>query len=312
MKKKLQCLLMSLAMVLCLCQVPEIQANAANNRGNELIEVVREDAPLRVGPSNKDDIVARTTQGRVLLVKRSLVNSKGNLWYEVFWEDSLNDGKTLYIYSGNVEKHDHHYETSRAGFTKFNYCNCGQIQLIRDSRLLKSCGVALPSVLPIAGAISLADGPLPVGDIIAGLSLIAVTAIANNITLSEDVVEIAHDVNIVDWLRDEGSVCTQDNYRAVVRSEKKLKIVSELCMSAEMAFIFSRYGNIDVWTPDQTGEAALNVVKYSQDGFFGPEVDENKTGYYYHYHYGTGHDNKVGGHVFFGNGVGNGCVPERA
>ena len=52
-------------------------------KNSQLIEIKKDQAPLRSGYSNKDSIVVRGQEGAVLQVIDRKTNQHGNLWYGV-------------------------------------------------------------------------------------------------------------------------------------------------------------------------------------------------------------------------------------
>ena len=104
------------------------------NVNNVLYEVIRNDTPLRYNPYDVDTIVERKPQGTILTVVTEAENAYKSIWYKT------NNG--LWVYSGNVKKHNHvasmcgqpqtRYEQNNVSqHTKIfyngdNLCSCGQ------------------------------------------------------------------------------------------------------------------------------------------------------------------------------------------
>ena len=278
----------------------------------KFIDAAVDNAPLRTGPSEEHAVVARVSSGRVMKVVDSCTNNRGNLWYEVAWENEAGDGNTAYIYSGNVSGHHHDYKQLKVEGVTYSYCGCGNVYVLESSYIkVSQANTLVLGAASVAGGTSIADGPLPLGDMIGAVLLAGTFCLAYSGVIPDTLQEITTKTKFSDYIRENGEVCDNTNFRMVVRTGEFLEVISDECLSIPQAFVYARLCGGDVWTPDETGFAAMSCAAMN-GAFFGPEVDEMKPGYYYHYHMGPDHKHTVGGHVFYGKGQFTNCVPVGA
>ena len=259
------------------------------------VTVTKDNAALRTDANEKASIAFRAPKGTVLEYSGTRTTSflNRNKWYIISY-----NGETYYLFSGNAEVHVHKWE-DQFSFESETYkiCNCGYIQVSHITKerisIVKSAAAA---AIPVATGLAVADGPLPVGDIVAGVVLVAAAATAYNVTIPDtSYVEVITDEAFTDYLKNEGSKCTEFSFRRVMRVGGKLKYMDEYCMDMAEAYVCARYLGIDVYTKSE--DAAMIMVAT----FFGSgicERDKDKETYFYHYHFGTDRNIKV--HVFFG------------
>ena len=275
----------------------------------KFVDVVVDDAPLKSSAYKYTDIVARTYSGRVLTVVDEISNEYGHVWYEVAWETEPGDGNTAYIYGGNVKEHEHSYLCKEVDGVEYSYCECGDVYVEETSQVkISNADTLVLGATATAGATSVMDGPLPVGELI-GLVLVAGTwCLAYSGAIPTELQEITTDKDFSDYIKENGETCSEVNFRMVRREKGVLVKIGDYCLTIPQAYVYARYCKGDVWTPDETGAAALACAELNGD-YWGPEVDKNQPGYYYHYHFGTDHKNIVGGHVFYSKGQFTGCIP---
>ena len=297
----LTCLLIAMA---CLQNTATLHAGEIH-----FLDVTTDNACLREGPSKDYSEISRTYYGRVLKVVGKETNDYGNLWYEVAWEQEAGDGRTAYIYSKNVEKHEHGYFCVDLEGVEYHACSCGDVYVEEEETVTVSRADTLVLGATVtAGATSVADGPFPFGEAVGALILAGAYCLEYSGAIPDEVSKITTKTDFSDYIDENGEVCGESNFRMVAREGGNLVVISDKCLNLPQAFVYSRFCYGDVWTPDESGAMAMACAAMNKD-FFGPEVDKNKPGYYYHYHYGTDHNNCYGGHVFYGKGQFTGSLP---
>lgn len=304
--KKVTAMILSVLMTIVGCVGNGIPVQAAETSQN-FVDVRVYNAPLRVGPEKSADAIAYTYDGRVLTVVDEITNQYGNLWYEVAWEAVPGDGTTAYIFSGNVSEHSHAYACQEVEGIEFSFCKCGDVYIEESSYMeISMANTLVLGASATAGATSMADGPLPVGDLIGIILLAGAWCLDYTGAIPTDLQKITTDADFMDYLKDNAEICTNENFRMVKRVNGLLQVIGNSCLNIPQAYIYSRYCKGDVWTRDYA--TALECAAFNGT-YFGPEVDKNAEGYYYHFHYGNDHTDCVGGHIFYGAGQFTGCLP---
>lgn len=309
MKKRLSIILMIL-----LVMVPTLNVYSSRNvyadENKQFIDVKTSNASLKSGAYKYADTIAKTYSGRVLNVKGVVLNEYGHLWYKVAWENEPGDGNVAYIYAENVEKHVHSYVCKEVENVQYSYCNCGDVYVEETSeKMISRADTLVLGATATGAATSVIDGPLPVGDLI-GVVLVAGTrCLEYSGIIPSEIQQITTEKEFCEYIKENGEVCTEDNFRMVRREKGLLFKVDEKCLTISQAYVYARYCKGDVWTPDETGQIAEECAALNKD-FFGPEVDKDQPGYYYHYHFGKDHKTEVGGHVFFGKGQFLNYIPQ--
>lgn len=304
--KKIVAVSLSVLMVFgcCIHNGTEVQAAETHMK---FVDVIVDNADLRSCASKSGEKIANTYFGRVLAVVNETVNEYGNLWYEVSWENEPGDGSTAYIYSGKVENHSHAYMCNEFAGIQFSYCNCGNVYIEETTYMQVSQEDALVlGATATAGATSLADGPLPIGDMIGAVLVAGTWCLALSGAIPSELQAVTTDVDFMEYIKDNGEMCTNDNFRIVKRIDGVLQVVGETCLSIPQAYVYSRFCKGDVWTWEKP--AAEECASLNGE-YFGPEVDKDAPGFYYHFHYGNDHKNCVGGHVFYSKGQFTDCLP---
>lgn len=280
-----------LTVVLVLTCIPTVALADASS----LIEVTKDNAPIRATPYQEGTIITKCKKGAVLEYEGYTINQRLHRWYEVKW-----NGQKGYIYSGNVEKHEHSYQTlTTINDLTIKICNgCGDCYANGSKYEIKE-GNALILAAPLEASLGLAavDGPLPIGDVV-GL-ILAVTAIC----VYSDVAvpsakEFASTITEADIIQDlliKKTVCTPYNYHLVQRYSGGLKYLSPYCMDIYEAMAVGVLLGMDVYTES---EDSAMMLALAFDGSAIAERDKDQLSYFYHYHYGV--DRKVKAHVFFG------------
>lgn len=260
------------------------------HHGDDMIEVVRDNAPIREEPLGSSPVVARVAETTVLCKTGTTWNRYLNKWYEVQYGN-----KTCYIYSGNVKAHTHEYRNYTADGITFHICSCGEAYLNAPTESKAALGNEAYAAAALA--LPLADGPLPVGDVLAGMVVIylgycALVDIAPSITLLAD---ISNTLDNPDLFEDNDFGCSEWSFRWVVRESGKLKYVNDECIDMATAYV-AVYSGLDVYTPYQeTAEMLADM-----NGQWVWERDKDMPTYFYHYHFYDEQYNRVGGHVFYG------------
>lgn len=304
--KKIMAVSLSTLLVLGCCIYNDIEVQAAETP-KKFVDVIVDNADLRSCASKSGEKIADTYYGRVLAVVNETINEYGNLWYEISWECEPGDGATAYIYSGKVEDHSHAYMCKEVEGVQFSYCNCGDVYIEETTYMEVSHADALVlGAISTAGATSLTDGPLPVGDLIGAVLVAGTWCLAYSGAIPSELQDVTTDVDFMEYIRDNGEICSNENFRMVERANGSLQVIGNACLNICQAYVFSRYCKGDVWTSEMS--VAQECVKLNRE-YFGPEVDKDKPGYFYHFHYGSDHNNCVGGHVFYDKGQFTGCLP---
>lgn len=209
-----------------------VAAFAANS---EYLEVIVDNAPIRKECREKGEIVARCAKGAVLESTGSTLNKYLHKWYLVNYE-----GKTYYIYSDNVKTHTHNYESLTLEDIKLKICkNCGDItaegkKTATYEEYIGLAAVALPAI----------DGPLPVGEIIAGILITYSAAKMSQamVPVAADIVEQIKKVDFSDYLKKRSeNICTPESFRRVVRYPGGLKYLDSDCMDIAEGISGRRY-----------------------------------------------------------------------
>lgn len=285
MKKSVRFLALLLALAMTISAFP-VSAFAATN---EYLEVIVDNAPIRNDYYKTGDVVARCTKGAILESSGTKTNRYHNKWYKVSFE-----GSTYYIYSENVKVHTHNYQSLTIEDLKLKICkNCGNI--VSDdtksdtyNEYISLAALALPAI----------DGPIPVGDILAGILFTYAVAKSSQamVPAAADIVEQIRKVDFSEYLkkRDENT-CTPYSFRRVMRYQGGLKYLDSECMDYAEAYIWVAVFQGDVYTASE--DAALILAAMSPKGST-CERDKDKVSYFYHYHLSKDRSEK--GHVFFG------------
>lgn len=272
---------------------------------DEHLVVTRDNAPIRRDKNEDASVVAYCDKGDVLETTGSVLNHWLNRWYKVRYNGSI-----YYIYSGNVRTSSHSYTKFTYDGVRYSVCTeCGyaKVTLTSSAKISNSDANAIASGLSMG--MVLVDGPLPIGDF-AALLTIALTAYIASSDLTKTVVtDITMD--LVDFLDnyDYERVCGIDSFYRVQRVSNGLKKIDNTCYNYAEAYAYV-IGGGDVWT--ETYDAAAIVASFYPDGGY-PEIDDNdKPGYYYHFHLGRDvhHKNKKAGHIFYGTSRGYGTRPQ--
>ena len=307
--KKLTAALLVVSIAMTAGEWEAVPVHAASK--TECVDVTKVDAPLWSGPTKYSELVDHTYLGRVLAVVDETVNEYGNLWYEVAWEKEPGDGNTAFIYSGNVEPHTHGYCCLYVEGVEYSYCECGDVYVMGTSYVeVSQEDTYMMSTMAQAGILSLGDTALPFGDMVAGVLIIGTICLYLTDNIPTTLQMVTEEIDFLDYLKENPEVCTETNFRMVTRDMKNglLVIEGDNCLTISEAYVYARFCGGDVWTPDKTGTSALACAELNGE-FFGPEVDKDKPGYYYHYHMGTDHDNAVESHIFYGTGQYTGSYP---
>ena len=133
--KKLLAAVLALLLVVELVPLPAKASGSSRTyevaspyeEGGTLMEITKDNAPIRYGAAEKSGVVRRCFKSEVIAVHGSCRNRYHNLWYK-----TRVNGETCYIYSGNVKKHTHHYTTFDAEGLIYHACTCGQVTLTVD------------------------------------------------------------------------------------------------------------------------------------------------------------------------------------
>lgn len=290
--KKLLSLLISLVLIINTISMSVAFAET------KYVEVTEASAPIRNDCYDTGNVLYWVPRGTMLEVLDSTYNWYLRQWYKVSYDTGYSCC-VGWIWSGNVIEHKHNYVKYNYNGNTFGVCEkCKTISVERVSTVKLNKADALAAAIPLAATAAAADGPIPVGDIAAvfilGLAYLELGREASYTQIREMVGAIAID----DYIRD-SNVCNNYSFYKVQRVSGGLIKIDNICMNVFQAFICSRYCGIDVWTHSQ--EAAVLCVDMNSSGWFGPERDNNKPDYYYHFHYGWDHNHQdVGTHVFFG------------
>ena len=203
--KAVMCLLLVLTLVLVTIPASAFAAS------DTFIEVTKNNAPARSKRYESGTVLKRYEKGTILKATPCR-NGYGNLWYAV----TLENGRTVYIYSKNVREHKHSFKDYSTGIGTFQVCErCGHINvksaldakkvslakrfainaLIRtrgsgvsgigqafvDTLLSVNKSNADPNVLrmtSLALPLMAIDGPFPAGDIVAAVLVASAEAVA--------------------------------------------------------------------------------------------------------------------------------------
>ncbi len=306
--KKLFALL--LAIMIVASSIPA----TVNAESNEYVIAVK-DAPIRTGPKEKAGIIAWVEEGTMLPVTGSCYNIHLNKWYEVAY-----GGQQGYIYSGNVVRHEHDYQTFIVRDITFEVCGCGDyhiyagtsekteegevlmanaLALLPTSVMMSENAYLIEDALLAAPALSAGDLTLPIGEVIGVCLIIAAVAYAYATPMPEvkDVQDLLSQSEFLEAIREMNRICTAQDFWIVQRYPLGLKIVGPrtACLKMVEAFVASYIFGLDVWTLDEYAAAALASMGNAMNIC---EKDKDQETYFWHYHYGT--DRKKHAHIFFG------------
>ena len=282
---------------------------AAFADSSTFLEVVKEGAPIRAKAAEEGRVVERCAVGAVLECTGSKINHHMNRWYIV----KTSSGGEAYIYSGNVKEHSHNYTDLRFEDITYSVCNCGRVQVKADNEAKEEEGSKVLAAVSAALPAAVADGPLPVGDLVGiGIVIVSVAAL-HDVVLSTDSLSSAISLADFDeYLSKKEGVCNSSSFRKVARLNGNLKYIDNRCLDLAEAYIYVLLGG-DVYTPDENN-AMMLAAEYGRATF---ERDKDKISYFYHYHFGLHFDehgnrienDTVGGHIFFGlNDLGQGPI----
>ena len=274
----------------------------------EYLVVTRDNAPIRTGPGEKNSVVARCQEGTMLETTGSTLNWYLNRWYKVLYK-----GESYYIFSGNVDKHEHDYEKYEYDGVKYAICpECGSatVTLTERAKISKADAYAIPNYVGVGLGLGALDGPLPAADVI-GVAIAGLGILYSVTTPTKEVaIEITQD--LAAYMNESPAVCSDDSFYWVTRSPAGLTKVDGKCLTIPEAYALIRAG-CDVWTEYESTARTLAYIYgscYSEidsNGYGGP-----KPGYYYHYHLGADRKHKVtdAGHIFYGVSAVTGLRPQ--
>lgn len=283
MKKAISIILIAALLIAAL----PVQCFAASNTIPVLLEVTVDNAPIRAASNKNGKVIARCAKGSVLTCTGSCINSAGNRWYKVEYDDWY-----YYIYSGNVKTHTHTFEYIDYDGVSYRYCDCGLVQVPTKTQA-KQAATMTPYLSAAVGVAAL-DGPVPLGDII-GVTIILVGSMLTYGVTKNVVTEVVENIDLSRYAR--SNSCSTASYRAVSRAGGKLTYLDDACLNLGEAFVYTYFAGGDVYT--QTYAAAEELAMLGGDHF--TEIDKDKPDYYYHFHYGTKNPRyTVGGHIFYG------------
>ncbi len=160
-------------------------------------------------------------------------------------------------------------------------------------------GNSLILAAPIEASIGLAvaDGPLPVGDIVGLIISVAAICIYYDSTVpsAKDFAKTITEADIIQDLLLKKTACTPDTFHLVRRYSGGLKYLSPYCMDIYEAMAVGVLLGMDVYTES---EASAMMLALAFDGSAIAERDKDQISYFYHYHYGVNRKTKA--HIFFG------------
>lgn len=270
----------------------------------ELVETIK-DCPIRTGAGQDHRKVANCPEDVVLEVIGHKVNKHLNLWYKVNYRDSANNiCYTGYIYSKNVRTHTCSFDSFTYDGVTYHYCDCGKITVTvkTNMEVKKADAVTIAGYATTAGITATADGPLPLGDMIA-VGILVATGLAYKMDALPTVTMIEEVIQEVDFDEyvEENDACPSTSYRKVARVGGTLKYIDDDCMTAVEAYVYVRAGG-DVYASNMNTAAAVGALHTG--GCFS-EIDGGGKDYWYHYHLGAineygKHIGVVGGHIFYG------------
>ena len=308
MKKftKIMSLLLVLTLFVGMIPTPAYAASVS------YLEVTRNNAPIRADKYDTGKIIDRCAKGTVLKCTGTTYNWKTSKWYKVEWE-----GKTRFIYSGNVKTHSHSYK-NKVTFDGVTYkiCGCGYINVTAKTQVKVKQGNAIAmsatafaplagstataySFIPAAGGAAALDGPLPFGDVAALLILAygAYTMTSGTTISTSKAKSMAISLDFDDYLKQNPNICSEASFRMVSRATgKNLTYIGKTCYNAVQAYALA-VGGQDMYTRYMPN--AKLAASFHPGGCYS-EIDKNKPNYYYHYHLGANAKSKVGGHIFYG------------
>lgn len=294
----------SIAVLIAILTISIIPVTAVAETINYVV-VSKDRAPIRAEPYEEGAVVAWFARNTYLETSATIINLRLNKWYEVEY-----GGQSCYIYSGNVTKHTHAYQTIHFNRETFEFCTCGKIERTAGGPKISMAVataaipfvryVSSPSYYALAGATALADGPLPVGDTIALGMMIVGACVQGHIMMPtvETLVDLISDSEFTEYLRNrDNNICTPYSFRKVQRLNGTLHYIDEYCMDEIEALIYVRAIKGDVYTSSE--DAALMLVAKYGAGVC--ERDKDNETYFYHYHLTHANSEKrYGGHIFYG------------
>jgi len=257
-------------------------------------------ASIRSKPYSTGSVLYKVSSGTSIPVTSATVNKYGNTWY------ITNYGGTVgYIYAGNVKAHSHSYETVSYDGVTYHICDCGNVKVtVKTTETVKlKRSETMAMYLSMAGMSAVADGPVPLGDVIAAglLVLGAYECMTMTSLTSTQAINMLREVNFDEYLKQRENQCSNTSFRRVIRVDGTLKYMDDRCLTLPEAYVYVRYMHGDVHTKYYGTATALGALH----GAYYTERDSNQLNCYYHVHLGSSAANKVGGHVFYGcNGYG--------
>jgi hypothetical protein len=284
MKKMFKLMSFVLVMALLVVSTP-ISANAASVT---YLEITRDNAPLRKEAHDEGKIVARCEEGAVLKSTGSFYNYKFRKWHRVEYQ-----GSTYYIYSGNVETHYHEYEELYYGGTTYKYCDCGQVNVVSTVNVSQSNSIA--AYAGAAGVAVAVDGPIPVGDIVGAAILLYGACYLATSEFSDAVIDVLEEIDVDEFLDAHENVCSTESFRKVSRLGGTLTYIDNECMDDIQAFFYVMLVG-DVYNVYEQNAEELAALY----GSYFKDRDKDNPAYWWHFHLGNDHKDKVKGHIFFG------------
>ena len=317
-----------ISMLLCACMlVSLVPVNAHAASETIYVEVTKDNAPLRAENNQDGAVVARYEKGIILETEGSCINKKLNTWYKVDYE-----GKTCYIYSGNVAVHEHKYMEINVLDYCFYFCDCGELlqETTKNLKLLRSPAsvgyigmgvqlvtaysgtISMEEAVAVAGGLSIADGALPVGDVIAlGVLLLATLAeLSNGLPDQLTSTQVLQQVDYRELLKRNEESCSDYSYRRVTSLTKDGNLtVSKTCYNLAAAFVCAAGLKENIYTRYVESAYALAAL-FSTYGSYKTDPAHNE-GYYQHFHlyWDEKNSGKVSNHVFYGTALSTGALP---
>lgn len=264
---------------------------------------------LRAEPYEASSVIVSVPKNSTIMVVEKVTNKYKNVWYRacVYCDEGVKEG---YIYSGKLSLHEHSYESLAFNGVTYRICPCGNVDVVAKSSAKTAEGQKAVSAASAAVPLALADGFLPVGDLIAAGILIVSVCIAHDylVPAVEDLASMISQADFDEYLeKRKESTCSPCSFRKVLRFPGGLKYVDNHCMDAVEAYIYVRLFGGDIYTSDEN--SALMLASMLGSSIMERDKAKPKkdiSTYYFHYHvdvvildaFHTERPNKA--HVFFG------------
>lgn len=226
MKKKLLSMLLAFTLAITSVNMPVHAQNAQEQENYIVMEAVRDGVKIRDGNSKHSQDVTIVNEGDLVYIYGTTTNNAGNIWYKSKYKT-----ETAYVYSQNLRKHEHHYETLED--MNISLCKCGAYEInsmyaTGMSLAAATAGVvaAGPVVLESLGALGALGVMIVKGICVLGVAMVGGELLHLIVQSNGTAITVEHADSKADF--DKSKVDIGKYYKAAVVGDGLLLVYEEL------------------------------------------------------------------------------------